>query len=80
MGSKTFHAQSLIVVFRSKWSKEDFLLENQEIEFLYILTILSFKLQLENMQNSSIKMKHIEEKIDYIINKVNQICKEQNNG
>lgn len=50
--------------------------ENQEIEFLDILTILSFKLQLENMQNSSIKMKRIEEKLDYIINKVNQICKE----
>ena len=54
--------------------------ENQGIEFLDILTILSFKLQLENMQNSNIKMKRIEEKIDYIINKINQICKEQNNG
>ena len=48
-------------------------MEENNLEFLDILTIVSFYMQVTQIQNSNKHMKQIEEKLDYIIKKLDLV-------
>ena len=50
--------------------------ENNGFEFLDLLTVLSFYMQVSQIQNSNKHMQQIEDKLDFIINKLGLVDEE----
>lgn len=47
--------------------------ENNNLEFLDFLSIISFVMQINQIQNSNKHMQEIEDKLDYIIHKLDLV-------
>ena len=52
-------------------------MNENNLKFLDILTIASFLLQVNQINNSNKHMQDIEDKLDYIINKLNTLTEER---
>jgi low affinity Fe/Cu permease len=53
-------------------------MNENNLEFLDFLTIASFLLQVNQINNSNKHMQEIEDKLDYIIQKLNTLTNERN--
>ena len=51
--------------------------ENNNLEFLDLLTVTSFLLQINQINNSNKHMQEIEDKLDYIIKKLDTLTNER---